>query len=355
VSNERAREIEPKMHSAPRRRPTLKDVAAIAKVDPSLVSRVVNDDRRLPVSDATRKRVMAAIEQVGYRKNLAAQGLRTGRTGLLGYVVPDLGNPSYWQIIEGAKQRAAREGYTLLITTAPTEQSSATAFRELLDEGRVDGLLVASGILGDDSTAELLAGSGPVVVVNRRVPGATCAVVPDDEAASRLAASYLSGLGHRRCAILTGPPELETTIRRRKAFNGALKAAGLPRALAVSAPGWTAPDGFAAAEEVFASKRKVTAVYSTAGLVHVGLMTAAAARGIAIPEQLSVIALNDSPLNEFTAPPTTAIRMPLDRVGAAAVDLLLRRMKGETIRSTEVVTEPAPELVERNSTLQTFD
>jgi LacI family transcriptional regulator len=336
------------------KRPTLKDVAAVAKVDPSLVSRVVNDDRRLAIPEETRARVLAAIEEVGYRKNLVAHGLRTGRTGLIGYVVPDLSNPSYWPIINGARERARELGYTILVASQPDEPGSATAYRRLLDEGRVDGLLLASGIIGDEGTAEMFESSGgPVVVVNRRVPGAAAAVIPDDEAASRLAVSHLAELGHRNCAIVTGPPQLETTVRRREAFDEAMKEAGLPPALAVAAPGWTAADGRAVAPAVLDAG--VSAVFATAGQVHVGLMTAAAAAGFAIPERLSVIALNDTPLNEFTTPPTTAIRMPLAQLGAAAVDLLLARLRGESEDVPEIVGDPPPELILRDSTTQSFD
>lgn len=331
-------------------RPTLKDVAAIAKVDPSLVSRVVNDDRRLTIPEETRERVLAAVEKVGYRKNLVAQGLRTGRTGLAGYVVPDLSNPSYWPIIEGARERALVHGYTILVATVPDERGSVAAFRSLLDEGRVDGLLVASAIVGDDSTAALLEGGGPVVVVNRRVEGAASAVIPDDETASRLAVQHLTELGHRDCAILTGPPELETTVRRRAAFDEAMRSAGLPPPLAISVAGWTAADGQEGAAQLLESERPLTAVYAAAGLLHVGLLKATAEAGVSIPGDLSVIALNDTPLNEFTSPPVTAIRMPLRQLGAVAFDVLLDLLSGRPRERTQIVSDPAPELVVRGST-----
>ena len=337
------------MSADPTRRPTLKDVAALAKVDASLVSRVLNNDARLVITAETRDRVLKAVKAIGYRKNLVAQGLKTGRTQLLGYIVPDLHNPSYSQIIAGAQRRAAEDDYTVLIANLPGGRTSATAFRRLLDEGRVDGLLVASAIIGDVNTESLLAGGGPVVVVNRLVPGAACAVVPDDAAAGRVAAKYLVELGHRHCAIVTGPPELETSDRRRAAFESAISEAGLPKVFAIRAPGWDAAAGWTAAQQLFAAKRRITAVYATAGLVHVGLLAAAAERGIAVPDELSVIALNDNELNQFTSPPTTAIKMPLEQLGAVAVDLLLRRVSGEVTPATMVVTEPSPELVIRGS------
>lgn len=329
--------------------PTLKDVAALANVDTSVVSRVINGDKRLRISDETRERVFEAIRQAGYRKNLVALGLRTGRTGMIACVVPDLTTPSYAPIVDAAQARAHEEGYTLLVVTASPGNDSAGEFRRLLDERRVDGLLVGSGVIGDEGTADLIRGAGPIVVFNRLVEGAECSVVLDEEAAARRAARYLVRLGHKRCALLAGPPELETTQRRWRSFSDALAEQGCPPPNLFCAEQWTAAAGWQAAQELFAAPERATAVYAASGLLHIGLIVAASERGIGVPDELSVIAHHDSEANRFATPPVTAFQLPLGELGATAAALLLRRIRGETTPAVKVIRRPAPVLIERGS------
>jgi LacI family transcriptional regulator len=334
----------------PGSRPTLKDVALVAGVDPSLVSRVINGDDRVAIREETRERILEAIRSVGYRKNMVAQGLRMGRTGLLAYIVPDLTTPSYPAIIEGAEKRARKNGYTVLVATQPDAAGSATEFRRLLDEGRVDGLLLASGVIGDANTGALVAGGGPLVVVNRLVEGASCGVIPDDAAASALAAEHLVELGHRACAIVTGPSELDTTSRRSSGFTSALTAAGISGVQTVTAKAWSPEAGYDAARRLRDLSERPTAIFSAAGLLHVGLLAGLAEAGIDVPGQMSVIALHDPEINRYTSPPMTAVSMPLEEVGAEAVELLLRILDGKPTPATKVVSKPKPKLIRRGST-----
>jgi LacI family transcriptional regulator len=332
-------------------RPTLKDVAEVAGVHPSLVSRVVNGDDRVALRAETRDRILAAIDSVGYRKNMMAQALKMGSTGLIAYVVPDLTTPTYSVLIDGAKRRASEAGYTLLVATHPAAERSSTDLRRLLDEGRVDGLLVGSGVIGDAASGGMLAGGGPVVVVNRLIDGAPCAVIPDDGAASAVAARHLAELGHRRCAIVTGPSDLDTTRRRSAGFATALKEAGLPKPLVVTAHGVGPEAGSAAAVEL-TTNPEITGVFSAAGLLHVGLLPALSDAGVRVPADVSVVALHESEINRFTQPPTTTVSMPLELVGATAVDLLLARLANKKTPATKVVRRPAPHLIRRGSTAE---
>jgi LacI family transcriptional regulator, galactose operon repressor len=341
--------LKPHARPTPRLRPTLKDVAAIASVDPSLVSRVVNGDERVRMTPETRARILDAIEQVGYRKNLNARGLRTGSTGLIACVVPDLATPSYTLTIEGAQERAREAGYELLIVTASQHEGDVAEFRRLLDEQRVDGLLVGSGVLGDRETALQTRGAAPIVVFNRLVERAEYGVVVDDEQASRVAAWYLARHGHKRCAMLVAPNALETTKRRYRGFSAGLKERGCQAPRVVNAQGWSPMAGREASKELFSLRPQPSAVYSASGLLHFGLLSAASAQGITVPDDLSVIALNDSELNEFTSPPVTAVRLPLEQQGAAAVDLLIQRIEGKAKPAVKVIRKPAPKVIERDS------
>jgi LacI family transcriptional regulator len=331
------------------RRTTLKDVALIAGVDPSLVSRVINGDERLKITPETHERVLAAVERAGYTKNLVARGLRIRKTGLIACVVPDLTTPSYAETVAGAQKQARAAGYSLLVVPAPDDAGSASEYRRLLDEQRVDGLIVGSGVLGDRQVAGLAEATGPIVVFNRLVEGAECAVVVDDEAASRLAARHLRGLGHSRCAILAGPEDLETTQRRWRGFDDGLREGGGRSPTLICSAGWDAAAGYDAARELFAIRPRPTAVYSASGVLHIGLLAAAAEQQVDVPGEMSVIAFNDSQLNRFTTPPVTAIKMPLAHLGATAVNLLMDRIAGRRTPSVRVIRRPGPKLIVRAS------
>lgn len=129
-------------------RATIRDVARIAKVDPSLVSRIVNKDPKASASPATRKRVLDAVEELGYRANSAARMLKTAQTQMIGLMLPDMANPMYAAIILGVEQRCKELGYGILLGDH-AEGNSEKIFTDLLERGQVDGLLIASGILSD--------------------------------------------------------------------------------------------------------------------------------------------------------------------------------------------------------------
>ena len=326
---------------------TLRDVAALAGVDPSAVSRVVNNDRRLSVSEATRKRILATVEELGYRPNLGARGLRTSKTWTIGFVLPSLSNPMYEPIVRGVAMAADERGYGIVLGSQ-IEGRSAKTFAGLLQEGRVDGLLVASGTLHDDFIREIVEhGPGPVIPVNRRVEGVLSSVVVDDEGASRKAVEYLHGLGHQVIGGIFGPSEIDTAVRRKNGFAGAIGRAGL-RSVAIDRPGWSAEDGYLGARQILSEHPAVTAIYASTLLMGIGALRASAEEGRPMPSSLSVICLHDSHLAEYLVPPLSAVRLPTEELGMAAVDLLIERFEGGPERA--ILIEGDGEIVERAST-----
>jgi LacI family transcriptional regulator len=327
--------------------PTLKDVAAIAEVDVSLVSRVVNRDPTLSILPTTRARIEAAIEQTGYRPNVLARGLRKARNFTIGFLLPEVWSPIYEPIVTAAMRRAAEAGYLIVLGSTIEAQFSDRPFEELLLERRVDGLIVASGELGDVGLRGIAAGSAPIVYANRRVSGVVGSVVVDDAEGARIATNHLIGLGHRRLAHLGGPIGIDTAARRREGFLAAASAAGMPSTL-VEIAGYDAAGGRLAARRVLERDREVTGMVAANMNVGIGAMRAIAEAGLRVPDDVSVITIHDHPLADYLRPALTCVRLPLAELGSAAVDLVLRRVGGGA--PSDLMVSGEIELVAREST-----
>jgi len=328
---------------------TLRDVAREAAVDVSVVSRVVNQRPALRIAEATRVRVEKALRDMGYRPNVQARGLRMAKTWTAGFVLPDLMNPFYAPIVEGAEQRASETGYMLVIVRELDRvQLSADefSFARLIHQGRVDGLLVASGRVDDAILEGLSTADRPIVIVNRRVPGIAGSVVVDDEAGAYVATQHLIELGHRRLGHIAGPQGIDNTTRRRAGFERAAHEAGATTVI-INGDGWEPGSGYRAAKRLLAS-RQVTGIFATNIMVAAGVVGAAQERGLSVPKDISVIALHDSPVLSFLRPALSTVILPLEQLGRISFEVLLERLRGAPPR--EIIVETRPQLVRRDST-----
>lgn len=327
---------------------TLTAVARRAGVDPSVVSRVLNDDPVLNIRAETRERVLDAVRALGYRPNMAARSLRTARTGTIGLFIPDFANPVYAEIIKGAEESAAAAGCVLVTGSSSAEGVSTQTYLDLLGQGRVDGLLLASGTETPDEQ-ELIAALGlPWLLINRRGREATRYVVADDERAARIAVEHLLEQGHRRIGHVAGPPSADTAQRRQAGWRGALRQAGVVAAEDLVAAADYTPDGGAEAmERLLSLPSPPTGVFVANIASAIGALHTAHRLGLRVPADVSVVAVHDLPLAAHLVPPLTTVRMPLRRLGARAAHLLLSTDPDTVIQ--EVVSDPI-ELTVRAST-----
>lgn len=332
-------------HQPRRARVTLADVARVARVDPSVVSRVINGDDRLVIKDETRSRVTEAIRALGYHPNAAARSLRTAQSGTLGLLIPDFANPIYAEIIKGAEQAAIERGALLLTGTASDERPER--YVEMLASGRVESLLLASDSLAR-STVEAMVGTGRrVVSVNQRVRGVERCVLADDERASQIAMGHLVELGHQRIAHIRGPVGSDTAKRRLSGYLKALRTAGLARDdCLVAGNGYTTAAGGAAMHQLLALPHRPTAVLVANVAAAIGALSAAHRIGARVPEDISVVAIHDIPLAENLTPPLTTVRMPLAEMGREGVLALFEDAPG----SGRTVVRHPTELMVREST-----
>lgn len=297
---------------------TIYDVARLAGVNPSTVSRALNRPGR--VSAATEARIRAAADSLDYRVNPMARALPTGRTSIVGLVVSDITNPVFFDVIRGAEAAATRAHYTLVLSES--EESEQREFENAERMLRmVDGLLLATPRISDD-LVRALARRKPVAVVNRIVDDVV-SVVPDAQRGIAEAVEHLRGLGHRRIAYLPGPALSWMGHHRGELLAQQCDSAHIElMRLDPVAP--TIAGGRSAAEQVRAGG--ATAVVAYNDLIAIGLMQELVAAGIRIPADLSVVGFDDIFGADFTSPPLTTIRSPLREAGDHAMRELLGRV-----------------------------
>lgn len=318
---------------------TIYDIAKLAGVNPSTVSRALNQPGRINIK--TEQRIREAADELNYRVNPFARALPTGRTMTLGFIVADITNPVLFGIIRGAEKAAAQLGYTLIIAESQEsgEREAAAAERVLPS---VDGLVLATTRLGDPQI-QSLAAQKPLVLINRLVEGVDC-IVPDISIGIGQAVEHLAKAGHRRIAYLGGPETSWIGQRRAEAIVAAAEREGI-EVVVLGPASPTLAGGPASLPGVLASG--ATAVIAYNDLMAIGLLREAQKRGMSIPDDLSIIGFDDIFGSDFTTPPLTTIRMPLSDAGHRAVHAVLTVL-GEDVADLPE-TPLTTELVVRDS------
>jgi LacI family transcriptional regulator len=325
------------------KRVTLADVARVAGVDPSVVSRVINDDSRLVIKPETRARVVQAIEDLNYTPNAAARSLRTAQSGTYGLLIPDFANPVYAQIIKGAEEAANAQGALLLTGTAQAD--CPERYVRMLVSGQIEGLLLAAGGLTAHAVELLVSTGRPIVSVNQRIPGIRRMILADDERAAHMVVEHLVELGHRRIAHIRGPRASDTAKRRLAGYRRAVKSAGLAESY-VLGNGYTAAAGASAMAELLSLDPRPTAVLVANVAAAIGALAAARRAGVRVPVDVSVATIHDLPLADDLAPALTTVRMPLAQMGRMAMLALVDR----DAATDRTVVREATELIVREST-----
>ncbi|GEK21829.1 LacI family DNA-binding transcriptional regulator [Cellulomonas xylanilytica] len=326
----------------------LADIAQQAQVSTATVSRVLNG--RPGVSGSTRQSVLAALDVLGYERPAS---LTTKSVGLVGLVVPELTNPVFPAFVDAIEQHLTEERFTPVLCTQSPGGTSEDRYVEVLLDHAVNGIVFVSGLHADKQANlgryQRLRNSGvPIVLVNGYNDEIDAPFVStDDTAAIDASVDHLVALGHRRIGLAIGPDRFVPTRRKVAAFSAALARHGLDDGeLHVSSSLYTAEGGQAAATDLLDSRH--TAIICGSDLMALGAIRAARSNGLRVPEDVSVLGYDDSPLVAFADPPLTTIRQPVDAVCRAAVDALLAEMRGEKPSRVEQLF--VPELVVRGST-----
>jgi LacI family transcriptional regulator len=299
--------------------PTIYDIAKLAGVNPSTVSRALSTPGR--INAKTEAKVKKAAQELNYHVNPFARALPTGRTKMIALVVADITNPVFFNAIRGAESVASAAGYTLVVAESQESSSNeARVTQQILPS--VDGLVMVTSRLSDKEIQELNK-IKPVSLMNRVVKGVND-VVPRVEPGIKEAISHLHALGHEHIAYVSGPTNSWMSNERwRLLMKNALKAGMSIVEISSSAP--TLEGGKDAFDRVKAAG--VTAVIAYNDLVAIGLMREAQANGLKIPSQLSIIGFDNIFGSDFTSPGLTTIETQLNQVGAEAVTAILNALQ----------------------------
>lgn len=329
---------------------TLNDVAVLAGVDVSTVSRVLRGSKNQRIRESTKQRILDAAKALDYRPNLNARGLRTSRTYSLGITVPQLDNPVYYQIIIGAERASFELGYSLVISHIEESVTDEASYERIAQTNRVDGLLVTTL---DDNSVILRAvkrAGVPFILLNRLVKGVRNAIYFDSRKAAYMATRHLIQQGHRRIAHLSGQVNPSTGVGRFAGYCDALDEAGIhfdPNLVAVS--GYTVLGGAEAMKVILARNPvRPTAVFPLTLTAATGAMMVLHANGISVPHDMSVVTVHDGPMAEVMYPQLTTVKLPVDQMGYEGASALVELIDG---KRTQVKRCLNPiELIVRGST-----
>ena len=297
----------------------------------------------ISVRPETRQAILDEATRLNYRPHALARNLRTRRTGALGILLPDLTNPVYATTIRGAVRRAETLGYVMLVAEVPDDAASASVYSKLVAERRIDGFIIAVAAQ-QDLIAAIDTHPVPHVFVNRRASIGRSVTV-DDEAAAQLAARTLIEAGHTRLGFIGDSDDMDTARRRRAGFFAAAKEAGLPPVVDAVGP-YSRSGGYDACLKLSQGAAPADRILRVEPACRDRALAAARKSGFRVPEDLSIVTLDAEDAN-YTAPPLTAIAMPLDEMGTLAVEELHAMIEGREPK--DVVVDVAPTLVCRAS------
>jgi DNA-binding LacI/PurR family transcriptional regulator len=330
---------------------TARDVARVAGVSVSTVSRALAKPDE--VAPHTRAKVLDTARGMGYRPNLAARGLVTGRTGTIGLIVPDLENPFFASVTKGVQSRARTSGYAVIIADSDEDPSQEQVLARSMSK-QVDGVVMCSPRAPETVIAEL-ALEFPLVLINRH-SGAIPTVEIDNLEGVRQAMVHLRALGHRTIAWVGGPSTSWSNTERLAALHTVAALRPDTTLLDLGSFQPYVSGGVAAADLVIASG--ATAVLAYNDLVAFGLLQRLRQRGVRVPEDISVVGVDNIPMSALTTPSLTSVGIPLVSCGRAGVDMLLSLVREPSLPpshhhnlsfqlvvrdSTGPVTAPSPQ------------
>ena len=309
-----------------KKRPTLRDVAQAAGVSKATAARVVNGDFKI-VRDSTRDRVLQAIEQLGYERHAVAGSLRSERTNMMALSIPDITNPFWPEVARGVQDTVETAGYTVVLMNNDWNATREANHLKRMHQKQFDGLIInPTGTLNSD----LLTLEIPVVVLASGEMFPDFDTVSSDSAqASRLAVEHLIELGHKRIGLIAGPLRRRKSYTHRDTYVKVCREYGLsvePNLMVETV--FSQEGGYEAMQRLL--PLRPTAVFAVNDIIALGALRAAQNSGLHVPDDISIIGMDDIFAAATTYPPLTTIAKPKYEIGATAARFLLERI-GNTV------------------------
>ncbi len=333
-------------------RVTMSDIAKQAGVSLMTVSRVVN--KKGEVHADTRQQIEQIIQQLGYRPSGIARSLVTQKTRTIGLVVPDVSNPFFARVTRGVEHLAYAEGYNVFLCNAEEDPERELGVITSLQEKWVDGMILCSSRLDEETLVEQLSLLPAVVLINRRLENADAdnddldSIIVNDQMGGEMILNHLLSSGHTAIGFAAGLPTSYSSRKRGQGYETALQSAGLS-----VDPSWsihckpTVAGGYEGAKNLLSKTPQLTALFCYNDLVAVGALQACAELGKRVPQDIAITGFDDISLAALVTPSLTTCRVPSYEMGAQAVHALIDRMNGCSNGCSNVNFQP--ELVIRQS------
>jgi len=314
----------------------------------STVSRVLN--KSIPVDEKTRKRVEEAVQKVNFKPNLLARGLRSKRGHMIGLAVPEILHPSFNLIIKYAEESVRKQGLNLILGNTHNDPEIEENFINSLIQRHIDGIIF-SRVSDKSRVLHMIDKTNiPIVVLDRALDVEDIpTVVLNNYRAGELAAEHLISLGHTRIACLAGPLDIALSRERLNGFRDVLHRNNIEFDHNFVFEGnFRYEEGIKAADAILKKKLSITAIWAQSDLMAIGAVEQFRRNGISVPEDLSVIGVDDIEFAKIVHPALTTVAQPFGDMCEKAVDMLIKQSNKEVIDPTRVVMEPI--LIVRNST-----
>ncbi len=308
---------------------TLEEVAQLAGVSRSTVSRVINDHPS--VRPETRERVWQAIRQSGYQPHAVARSLVTSRTQIIGMIIPEtvttlFTDPFFPLLLRGATEACNAHHYQLLLSLFNDSADREEMYQRVLRRGYLDGVIVASASLNDPLVPALLRDRIPFISIGRYPHEKVHYIDVDNLGGAQMAVEHLIRLGYQRIATITGPLDMVSGQDRLEGYRQALKAHRIPVEEELIIEGdYTENGGMAAMQRLLSASPE--AVFVASDMMALGALKALRQAGWQVPQDIALVSFDDVPIASAIEPALTTIRQPIERMGAMAVEMLLSRLE----------------------------
>lgn len=325
---------------------SINDVAQLAGVSTTTVSRYLNNRIELPAETAGR--IDSAIQQLDYRPNILAKRLSMGRSEAIGLVTPEIANPFFAELAAAVEDEAEKHGYSVFMTSTSGHRERELASLRRMRDGHVDGLIMMTNRPDDGTLAASLDQHGHVVLVDEDIAGVNVPkVFVENHQGAHAATRHLVEAGHRRIAHVGGPARLFSATERLAGFMDAMAQSGLQVPTGyVRQAAYSRDFGLEAMRALLDRDDPPTAVFAGSDFIAIGVMQAVKEKGLSVPKDVSLVGFDDMPFADLLAPGLTTIRQPTADLGRAGLHALLALINGQ--RPIELTRLPVT-LVERQS------
>lgn len=308
---------------------TIYDIAKHVGVSAGTVSRALSRPEK--VLPATRKRIEQAAAALGYVPNTVARTLKTQRSSKILVTVPDIANPFFAQILQGAEEAAQAADYAVLLGDTQHQRDREERYAQMLPRNEADGLIVLGHRLPPTAQeiVRQLGAAAPVVNGSEFDPALGIPSVHiDNAAAARAAMEHLYGLGHEQIAVIGGPPDNPLHQQRLEGARVAARARGRLRQLTIVPGDFSVESGYSAAKQLLGQAAAPSAAFCFSDQMALGMLAACRDLGIRVPEDFSIVGFDDLASSRYLNPPLTTISQPMREIGVRAVKLLLAIIEG---------------------------